>query len=545
MALKVSSQLVGGTERMRNPAQQGSGWACNCYPEHNGKNFYQASLPGLKLVGHLPVSGAVRGCYVPSVGLTSNSGTPDLFVVVGTSLIRIDNALNTYTVGTVGDTTARVTFAESGGERALLLIADGVNLWYYNLKVGGSLQQITLPDRPNQAGVKIKPSHVAVVGGSIVVNDQGSGFMYYSIAYPLNDTTRKMFEVDSNGDVIYSGGIPQTDYYTSDQHVFEDDYHVQQFFNGESSSDVVNGIMALGSALYVFGQKTVEIWQRGSGEYQTWQRTSYTVNGANGLDAPFSLAHSGDTVYYLGSGEAYGKAVMCAVGANYTKISEDWLDDKLLGETSAYGYSYSHGGHNFYVLQLNSKGETWVYDSTEKAWHERRSTYFDGTEMQWRCQGMAWFKGVFYAFCNDGGIYTHSSDYFAEQYTSSNYYDGHYVMDGTSMPVTRHRQTSVIVDDYRPFILEELSVECNVGTWGNDYNSSEPTVTLEVSDDGGNTFYNYDYVLAGRSGDYSQRVRFLNLGINRLCVVRVTFSNECDFVMTAMALRTRATGAVI
>ncbi|MBQ5897667.1 MAG: hypothetical protein IIW81_04305, partial [Oscillospiraceae bacterium] len=50
------------------------------------------------------------------------------------------------------------------------------------------------------------PTHVAVVGGSIVVNDAGSGYLYYSIAYPLNSSTRKMFVVDSDHKPTYNPG---------------------------------------------------------------------------------------------------------------------------------------------------------------------------------------------------------------------------------------------------------------------------------------------------------------------------------------------------
>lgn len=543
MATKISTQLIGGTDRMKNPAQQGAGWSCNCFPEHNGNNYYQASLPGLEHIADLPIYGDVRGCYTPSVGQDASN---DLFVAVGSKLIRVYGNNQSQIIGTINNTTPRVSFAETGGERALLLIADGTNLWYYNLKQGGSLVQIPLPFRINSDSQRITPSHVAVVGGSIVVNDVGSGYVYYSIAYPLNSDTRTMFKVNAAGEIVYDGLKPETDTYPSVDNVFYDDYHVQQYFNGESASDAVTGLIALGSALYLFGPKTVEIWQRGTGEYQTWQRTSYTINGANGLDATYSIAQSGDTLFYIGSGESYGKAVMSIKGTSFTKVSEDWLDDKLIGEdsTTAYGFSYSVGGHNFYVLQLTSTRETWVYDATEKAWHERRSLFVNGSETPWRCQAIAWWKGTFYAFCNDGGIYEHSTDYYAEDYTANNFIDDEPITP-TSMPITRYRQTSVIVDEYRPFILEELSVECNTGTWGNAYDVEDPKVTLAISDDGGNTFQNYDYELAGLSGEYSHRVRFIGLGLNRLCVIRISFSYKCDFVMTAMGMRTRATMAVI
>lgn len=531
MALKVVSNLIGGTELMASPSQKGSGWSCNCYPEHNGKNFFQSSMYGLKFLKSSGYTGKVRGSFVSSVGI--NNRQPDCFVVVGDDLLRVDSVGNVAKIGTLGSTTARVSFAESGGERALLLVADGVNLYYYNLLQGGGLVGITLPQRISGTGT-ITPSHVAVVGGSIVVNDRGSGYLYYSIAYPLNSDTRTVFQM-SGGDPVYdpSGIVPQTTTVQSKDYVFYDDYQVQQYFNGESSSDEVTAIYALGSALYVFGPKTVEIWQRGTGEYQTWQRTSYTINAANGIDAPYSVAHSNDTVFYLASGEAYGKCVMSVTGTAFTKVSEDWLDDKLMtnGLGSVYAFSYSTGGHTFYVLQLDGLGETWCYDVVEKAWHQRQSMgrNYSGP-MQWRVQALSWFKDKFYAFCEDGGIYTHGPDYFFEDWPDM------------VQTMTRTRQTSVIVNDYKPFVFEELSVECNVGEWPVNEN---PQIRLEISRDGGKTFGNFRTASLGAGGDYSHRVRFLNLGINRLCVIRVSMSWGYDFTMTAMGLRVRPTGAVI
>lgn len=535
MALKITSNLIGGTERMDSPSQKGSGWSCNCFPEHNGKNLFQASMYGLKWKGMLGRSGNVRGVFVPSVGI--NDRQPDVFVAVEDHVLRVDSSEAVTDLGTIGSTTPRVSFAETGGERALLLIADGTNLWYYDLLNGGTLHQITLPQRITAGGGTITPSHVAVVGGSIVVNDRGSGYLYYSIAYPLNNASRTMFDVDPDThEPSYTGIIPDTVTVQADQHVFEDDYQVQQFFNGESSSDEVTAIYAMGSALYVFGPKTVEIWQRGTGEYQTWQRTSYTINAANGIDAPFSVAHSNDTVFYVSSGEAYGKCVMSVTGTSFSKISEDWLDDKLLSNElgTVYGFSYSTGGHTFYVLQMEGIGETWVYDAVEKTWHQRQSRNGAGTPVQWRVQGMAWFKGTFRAFCNDGNMYTHGPDYYSEDY----------ILDGNvaSWGVTRTRQTSVIVNDYRPFIFEELAIECNVGEWPEN---ASPELRLEVSADGGKTFGNFTTAQLGVGGDYSNRVRFYNLGLNRLCVIRVSMSWGYDFAMTACAMRVRPTGAMI
>lgn len=531
---KVYNNLIGSTARSKYPSVMGSELSVNMYYAKNGKNEYMESLPGMKLLQE--VGGRCRGAYVSTVGLASEHSPEDMFAVMGSALYRFDVYGNRVKLGNVANNGSRISFAETGGPRALLLVADGSLLYYYDLLEGGPLKQIQLPARITERGGLITPTHVAVVGGSIVVNDSGSGYVYYSKPYPLNSDTRKMYSV-VDGQVEYEadGVTPKTVEVASDMHVFEDEYGAQMYFNPETSSDNVNAVYAVGPILYVYGPKTVEIWQRGSGEFEDWIRTSYTAQSSFGLEAPNSLASSGSVVYFVCSGAQYGKSVMLVSGTQFRKISEDWLDNKLLKESteSAYGFCYSVGEHNFYVLQLNSLGETWVYDTLDGGWHQRTSRNpVSGEEIQWRAGGLAYFREKFYTFTDDGCVMRFQDDYWREDYPG-----------GTSLPMIRHRQTSVITDGLRPFTFEELAVECNVGSW-DDY-TLKPMMLLEVSKDGGNTFGNVRSASLGRTGEYGHRVRWLNLGYNRLCVIRVTYSHPTDLVLTFCSIRAEQTDAMI
>lgn len=531
---KVLNNLIGPSRKAKYPSVQGSELSVNMYYGKNGANEYMESLPGMKLLAN--IGGRCRGAYVSTIGLSSEHSPEDMFAVMGSVVYRFDVYGNRTAIGRVANNGLRVSFAEAGGPRALLLITDGANLFYYDLLEGGSMKQVQLPERITERGGTITPTHVAVVAGSIVVNDSGSGYVYYSKPYPLNSDKRTMFKV-VNGEVQYkSDGVTvDTVEVDSDRHVFEDDYGAQQYFNTESSSDNVNAVFAVGPTLYVYGPKTVEIWQRGSSEFEDFIRTSYTAQSSFGLEAPNSLASSGSVVYFVASGAQYGKSVMMVSGSTFKKISEDWLDNKLLKESteSAYGFCYSVGEHNFYVLQLNSLKETWVYDTLDGGWHQRTSRHkTSGEEVQWRAGGIAYFHEKFYTFTQDGCFMRFQDDYWFEDYPG-----------GIKYPMIRHRQTAVITDGLKPFTFEELAVECNVGTW-EDY-TLKPMLLLEVSKDGGNTFGNVRSASLGRTGAYGHRVRWLNMGYNRLCVIRVTYSHPTDLVLTACALRAEATGAMI
>jgi hypothetical protein len=511
------------------------------FREINTENEYLASVPGLQFMQKILQSARCRGAYVSSVGLATQNQQENLFVVFGNVLFRIDWNGEATRLGNVASGSSRVNFSETGGVNPYLLVADGSNLWAYNLIEGGELRRISLPERVNGEGGQINPSHVAVVGGSVVINDRTSGFLYYSIPYPLNNDKREVFQtqtVDGKTEPVYD---PNNAYKVLTEEVdafdwmFLDSYGVQQFFNAESSSDNVRAIAAIGPNLYLFGSKTIEIWQRGSGEDSTWQRQSYTTNASNGLQAPNSIAICGSNLYYLGSGESYAKGVLMVSGQQYKKISEDWLDDKLLGETgdSAFAYAYAQGNHNFYVLQLQNLQETWVYDTMTNEWHQRVSRVYEtGEETRWRVSDLVWFKGEFRAFCNDGCMYKFSDEYWYEDYGS-----------GKRLPMIRHRQGALVVNDEKPFILQELGIECNVGTWS-DY-TLQPDLLLEVSKDGGNTWGHVRSCKMGRTGDYSHRVRFHNVGYNRLCVLKLTYSHPTSLELTACSQRVSPTTGVI
>jgi hypothetical protein len=156
-----------------------------------------------------------------------------------------------------------------------------------------------------------------------------------------------------------------------------------------------------------------------------------------------------------------------------------------------------------------------------------------GDETRWKVAKIIWFNGEFIAFANDGCMYKHSDEYWWEDYASSE----------DRLPMVRHRQGAVVVDNNMPFIFNELAIECNVGTWA-DYRL-QPDILLEVSKDGGNTFGNVRSCKMGRTGDYNHRVRFHNLGYNRLCVLRVTYSHPTSLELTTCSQRISSTNGVI
>lgn len=224
MGLKIYNDLIGATNKGKFPAIQGSSWSSNMFQEENGGQNYMASLPGLKLERSTGIRGRVQGVYVSSVGETAIGGAPEMFAVVNGRVMRFTPDGRMSVIGSVSMNNARVSFAETGGLRPFLLIADGQNLFAWNLTESYWLQ-IQMPPRAVGEG-QVTPSFVQCVDGSIVINDVGTNYFYFSIRFPLNTEKRKVFDM-SGGEVQYEtdGVTVKMVELPSESIVFLDSYH--------------------------------------------------------------------------------------------------------------------------------------------------------------------------------------------------------------------------------------------------------------------------------------------------------------------------------
>ena len=525
----ITYSFVGSTAKTKNPSIQGSAISRNMFSGFNGskddaRRFMQ-SCPGIKYLMKLGDSGQIDGMYVPSTGLKTMNYTPSLFVAYNGKIYRIDTAYNAEVIGQYNSGN-KVEFTESGGERAVLLWVDGVSIYGYDIKEGEPVS-ITLPKRITE-NLYVKPTHIAVVSGSIVINDLGSGYVYYSVPYPLSQKQRNVFDI-VGGQVQYEADkiTVKTKQVDSGEYCFLDNYGVQKYFNAESSSDKVIAVYSVGSLLTLYGPSSIEFWQRGdAGSSQTWQRTSYTINKEQGLEAKYSLASVNQTQFCIGTGKANAKCILMIDGTKVSKISEEWLD-RILNEneiSNTRAWTYSKNNHSFYLFTIGN--ETYCYDIMTGEWHIRSSrNFYTSKNKPYMPLYAVWFNNkIITGCCENGNLYILDDNYYREDFN-----------DKDSLPLYRVRQTPVITANYRPFTIFELSLECNAGNM--EYYNHDAKALLQISNDGGNTFGNVIESSLGRRGEYWARLRWLNLGMVRQCVLKVMFSEDSDFVISDSSIR--------
>lgn len=532
MANRITYSWVGGSDfALAAPNIEGSAISRNMFTERNtaddkeARTFMQ-SCPGIKYFDSFGDKYNCDGLYVPSTGLATMDYEQCMFVAYNGEIHRVDSALNHEVIGNyaLGNT---VCFAESGGERAILLWVDGTDIHGYNLKEGTSVD-ITLPKRIDADNQYIQPTHIAVVDGTIVLNDKGSSYTYYSIKFPLNTAKRNVFKI-INGQVQYKndGITVDTMEVDSGTYCFLDDYGVQKYFNGSTSSDKTVALTSVGPLLTMYGPSSIEFWQKGNAEsYQSWQRTSYTINKEQGLEAPFSLATVNHSQFCIGTGKANAKCVLMINDTNVQKISPLWLD-RILADNdvkNVKGWTYSKNNHSFYLFSI--KNECYAYDVTTNQWHIRSSrNFYTGKQKNYMPLFAVWWNNKIITGSSESGhLYELDENYFYEDFDNTN-----------KLPLLRMRQTPVITADYKPFILQELTCECNTGAM-NTYGVPAKAL-LQVSRDGGYTYGNVLESSCGARGQYFARLRWLNLGMNRQCVLRISYSEPTNFVISDSSIR--------
>ena len=526
---RISYDFTGNTNLSKNnPNLEGSAISRNMYTGFNGdekdKRTYMESAPGIKFWMSLGDSGQVDGMYVPSTGLEIMNYEPDLFVAYGGNVYRVTKAGDTEVIGQYA-TGNCVQFAESGGERAILLWVDGQNIYGWDLKKGATVD-ITLPKRITE-NLYIKPSHIAVVSGTIVINDLGSGYVYYSIPYPLSQEKREVFNI-VNGEVQYKGdGITvETREVDSGEYCFLDNYGVQKYFNAESSSDKVNAIYSVGSLLTLFGPSSIEFWQKADSDTITWSRVSYSINKEQGLEARYSLASVNRTVFCVGTGKSQAKCILMINDTKIEKISPEWMD-KILNNSDVKnlrGWTYSKNNHSFYMISIGN--ETYCYDVATNQWHIRSSrNFYNAQNKKYMPQFAVWFDNrIITGSCENGNLFILDENYYREDFNATQ-----------SLPLLRVRQTPVLTSNYKNFLIHELALECNVGHI-NEYGKQSKAL-IQVSRDGGYTWSNVIEAHVGMKGQYMSRLRWLNLGMMRQGVLKVSFSEDSDFVISDASIR--------
>lgn len=468
-------------------------WQLTAYP--NGPTKVQTAAtpcPGATLRA-VPsgASGRCRGNFVAPTGPAPDR-QPRLYSVYGTDVYRWDSGVTSAEkIGSISDDgQSPVTITCNQYD---IIVCDGAEIYWRSMtEEDGSEVRLLALELPEQPGItptiKIRPTHVDCLKQRVVCNSA-----YNSNQWFFTDLPKK------SGDLVFAAA---------------------NFYTAESRADVISALGVSKDTLVLLGTRSLELWGPQANRISPFSPVGGTAVGI-GTAAPYSLARSGDTSFYLGSSETGSAGIYMQEGTNSARISNPAIEETLMGfgtaaQSLAVGSAYTWAGETFYVLDFPSEGRTFVWGSGTETFHER--LHHDpktGDFSSWPYRHTVYHNGVIWAGIKDApGLVALSPDVFEEH-------------DGSR--IYRQLITSIQWENLQELQGRNLIVDCETGTTKVLTGAgSDPLLSLETSKDGGYQYGNIVTRPVGGQGKYAQSVQFGPRGLSKKFVFRVSFSDKCS-----------------
>jgi hypothetical protein len=427
-------------------AQRCLNWMAEMEPKDAKSPIVLLPTPGLVRFTQLP-TGPVRGLRIMG---------SYLFAVSGVSVYRVDVAGAVLLLGNIADGTA-VTMADNGTQLAIV-VPETQQAW---VATTTTLTQIT-------AAAFGGASSVTAIDGYGVFTSPDSTQFFISA---LNDMTT---------------------------------FDALDFASAEGDPDNLVVARRVGRELWLFGERTTEIWADTGAADFPFQR----ISGAfveRGCVAQNSVAQRLAVPFWLGD----DRCVYQGQGTQPQRISTHAVEQAIAGYgivSDALGTIYEQEGHVFYCLSFPSENATWVYDMTTQVWHERESEGYG----RWRVGHAVTFAGaVIGGDIIDGRLYVVNPAASDE--------------DGDA--IIRTATGSTIYSAGSRVAYPEMILDMETGTGLVTGQGSDPVITLSWSDDNGRNWSDGVVKNLGQIGTYQTRLKFNRLGSARNRTFRLQMSD--------------------
>jgi hypothetical protein len=292
------------------------------------------------------------------------------------------------------------------------------------------------------------------------------------------------------------------------------------FFTAEGDPDNLLAVIDNYRDLWLFGERTTEIWQS-SGDMNAPFIRAASGFLEIGCFARYSPATIAGSIVWLGRNKEGRGIVYMTQGYQPKRVSTHAVEfaiNSYANPENAVAYTYQEGGHFFYVLNFDEG--TWVFDISTGLWHERAR--LDSGEFKRHRANVYSFAPTILGGIHLVGDFENGNLYQMNQnfYTDD---DTEIVRLRTAPHVTaglkRLRHKSI-----------QLDMETGVGLDGNDQ-GSDPQCILDWSDDGGHTWSNEHWASIGKIGQFKRRALWRRLGISRDRVYRTRITDKVKIVL--------------
>jgi hypothetical protein len=381
---------------------------------------------------------------------------------MGSKLIELDDAGNLTVVGSMNTSSGPLSMAAGFN---YLMIVDGTDGWHYD---GTTFAKITDADFPTA-------DYVTWVDQYFVVNSSGTGKFYISA---LGDPTS---------------------------------WSAADFSTAEKRADDLLRPVEFRGDLLLIGEHTSELWQNSGNTDFPWQVYPNAIIEL-GTHSPSSVAFEGSSMFMLASTREGGSVVIQANSETPVPISDKDIEWRIsqIEHTDAEGFCYRQNGHAFYQLTFPTAKVTYVYDITEKVWHERSNK----TRGRHLAGGHVFFNNRHFV-----GEFAEADIY---EFDENTYTDN-------KEAIVRLLRSAPIINSQKLIGHSRLELILAGGVANSD--ATNPQVSLRWSDDGGYSWSNEHFKSMGEVGEYGRRVRWFQLGSSRERIYEVRCSDPVNFVL--------------
>lgn len=418
-----------------------------------------------------------------------------LYVVSDHKLLKIDKDA---TVTEIGDIQTNVGFAHLENNGTQLMVIDAVTGYVYN------------PSTDEFKQIK----NTAFSNATTLTYQDG-----YFIA---NIPETRQFQISNLYDGLSWSGL---------------DYAAK-----EGYPDLVESLISVHRYLFLLGEKTSEIWvNTGTGAFP-FER----IDGASmdvGCAAPHSPAKLDNTIYWLSD----KRQIVRVTGAGTHQIvSTPQIDYQIANYTKvddAIGYAMTFEGHPWFRITFPAANKTWCYDAMTGLWHTLSSWDETKAAQHGRHRGSCYarFNGKHLIGDHDNGlIYETRSDYYTD-------YD---------RPIESIGVGRIAHKDGKELAFNEFTLEMEPGV-GNEYDylvdeagryifgsdgtymsgasqeAPDPKITIDWTDDGGNTWSKTRIISLHERGVFRRVVPARATGSSRNRAFRVRISDPVKRVIVA------------
>lgn len=294
-------------------------------------------------------------------------------------------------------------------------------------------------------------------------------------------------------------------------------YDPLDFATAEGAPDDVISLLVDHREVVLFGVNSTELWYNSGITGFPFERSPDGFMELGGV-AVHGACKADNSVIWLAS----DRTLRRLQGRTPQRVSHHGFEEKVRGYTTVSdceAYSYTFNGHICAVFRFPSADATWVLDLTTGELHERQSYGYGG----WNISGVTECYGrVLVQNATTGAI-----GYFDNQT---------YTEFGATQRAEWTYQNIYGQNERIPHSSLEIVCETGVGLVTGQ--GSDPQLTLEMSNDGGRTWFTRPTRTIGAQGEYKTRVKWHRLGASRDRCYRASISDPVQISVTDTILTT-------